>query len=188
MIDSTYLVTGTQARAPLSELAAQASAALRVPPAIADTQIMHAREIPAQPLRLKRRKDSLRGLARARFGGLAGWQIRRVQAFMESNLGKAISVADLACVARLSTSHFARAFHVSLAETPYSYLQGIRIERSFTLLRHTVLPLCRIAMECGFSDQSHFNRVFKRRTGGSPGAWRRRITARAVRVDRDSKF
>jgi AraC-like DNA-binding protein len=110
---------------------------------------------------------------RPRVGGLAGWQIRRVQEFMERNLDQSIGVPELAAAARLSASHFSRAFHVSFTEAPYSYLQGLRLERSLMLLKHTVLPLCRIATECGFSDQSHFNRVFKNRTGGSPGAWRR---------------
>jgi AraC-like DNA-binding protein len=130
-------------------------------------------KISAESLRLESLEDRLVGLGRAKIGGLVGWQIRRVKAFMESNLDKSIGVADLACAARLSISHFARAFPVSLGETPYSYLQRMRIERSLTLLQHTVLPLCRIAAECGFSDQSHLNRVFKKRTGGSPGAWRR---------------
>jgi AraC-like DNA-binding protein len=173
MIDSSHNLTGTRAPAPLSDLAAQVSAALRFPPATADTQMMRPPEIPARSLHLKRREGSPGGWGRERAGGLAGWQVRRVQAFIESNLDKSIGVADLACSARLSPSHFARAFHVGLGETPYSYLQRLRIERSLILLQTTVLPLCRIASECGFSDQSHFNRVFKKRTGGSPGAWRR---------------
>jgi AraC-like DNA-binding protein len=32
-----------------------------------------------------------------------------------------------------------------------------------------------IALACGFADQSHFTRVFTRRVGLSPGAWRRRV-------------
>jgi transcriptional regulator GlxA family with amidase domain len=110
---------------------------------------------------------------RPKIGGLAGWQIGRVQAFMERNLDQSIGVAELAAAARLSSSHFSRAFHVSFAETPYSYLQGLRVRRALTLLQHGALPLCQIATECGFSDQSHFNRVFKKLTGRSPGAWRR---------------
>jgi AraC-like DNA-binding protein len=33
--------------------------------------------------------------------------------------------------------------------------------------------LCEIAVRCGFADQSHFNRVFRRLVGPSPGDWRR---------------
>jgi AraC-like DNA-binding protein len=35
------------------------------------------------------------------------------------------------------------------------------------------LPLCEIAIQCGFADQSHFTRVFSAKTGSAPGRWRR---------------
>ena len=49
-----------------------------------------------------------------------------------------------------------------------------RIEQACTLMRSTpALALSDIAAECGFSDQAHFNRVFNRLRGLSPGRWRR---------------
>jgi transcriptional regulator GlxA family with amidase domain len=106
-------------------------------------------------------------------GGLAAWKIQRVRAFMEARLDRAISVADLATLARVSPSHFSRGFRTSLGDSPHSYLLRLRIERSLVLLKDTDLSLCLVATECGFSDQAHFNRVFKQRLGGSPGTWRR---------------
>jgi AraC family transcriptional regulator len=92
---------------------------------------------------------------------------------METHLNHAVSVDELASIARVSRSHFSRGFRVSFGESPHSYLLRLRIERSLVLLKDTDLSLCRVATECGFSDQAHFNRVFKRRLRGSPGAWRR---------------
>jgi transcriptional regulator GlxA family with amidase domain len=108
-----------------------------------------------------------------RKGGLAAWQIQRLQTFMQTRLDRAISVADLASLAGSSRSHFTRGFRVSFGESPHSYLLRLRIERSLVLLKDTDLSLCRVATECGFSDQAHFNRVFKQKLAGSPGAWRR---------------
>jgi AraC family transcriptional regulator len=48
-----------------------------------------------------------------------------------------------------------------------------RIEKAKQLLVNTSLSLAKIALACGFSDQSHFGRVFSRATHTSPGAWRR---------------
>jgi AraC family transcriptional regulator len=36
-----------------------------------------------------------------------------------------------------------------------------------------MLPLAEIALDCGFSEQSHFTRTFTRMVGTSPGEWRR---------------
>ena len=47
-----------------------------------------------------------------------------------------------------------------------------RLARSQTLLRRTSVPLPDVAAQCGFSDQSHMNRVFAKRLGITPGQFR----------------
>jgi AraC-like DNA-binding protein len=47
------------------------------------------------------------------------------------------------------------------------------VAKARTLLARTNTPLLDIALTCGFSDQSHFNRVFKKHTGVPPGQYRR---------------
>jgi len=48
-----------------------------------------------------------------------------------------------------------------------------RVARAQHLLISTGEPLTQIALVCGFSDQSHFSRSFRRTVGASPGQWRR---------------
>jgi transcriptional regulator GlxA family with amidase domain len=48
-----------------------------------------------------------------------------------------------------------------------------RIERARVLIRSTQASFGDIAAECGFSDQAHFNRVFRKLMGLTPGTWRR---------------
>lgn len=106
-------------------------------------------------------------------GGLAPWRIRRVNIHIEANLDAAISTKDLAALVDLSTFHFCRAFRDSFGDSPHCYLMRRRIERAQGLMLTTNTSLGQIALDCGLADQAHFNRVFRRLVGDSPGAWRR---------------
>jgi len=106
-------------------------------------------------------------------GGLAGWQVRRLESYVQENLANPIRIADMALLAKLSPHHFCRTFRASLNETPHTYVVRMRVQRASALLRTTSLSLCRIAAECGFADQAHFNKLFRKFLGQSPGAWRR---------------
>jgi AraC-like DNA-binding protein len=125
-----------------------------------------------------------------RRGGLSGWQIRRLKTYVENHLAESITVADMASLVRLSPHHFCRTFRISLHDTPHAYVMRMRIERSQTLMRTSVMQLGRVAVECGFADQAHFNRAFRKRLGVSPGAWRRAHVdhRNRVRSARDSSW
>ena len=106
-------------------------------------------------------------------GGLAPWQMRRATHYIDQRLEQPISVADIAAVTRLSTTHFARGFKRSFRMTPHAYLFKRRIERAQELMLSTREPLAQIALACGFADQGHLSRRFRQGTGSSPQAWRR---------------
>ncbi|WP_397449155.1 helix-turn-helix domain-containing protein [Pseudomonas sp. NA-150] len=108
-------------------------------------------------------------------GGLAPWQLRRAHEFISANLNGEISVTELASESGLSTSHFARAFKQTTGMAPHQWLTKKRIEHAKALLKHGNLELADVALACGFVDQSHFNRVFTRSEGHSPGRWRRSL-------------
>ena len=105
--------------------------------------------------------------------GLAPWQVRRVLAHIEGNLGTSIRNKDLAVVARLSTFHFAVAFRSSVGESPHEHIIRRRVERAQGLMLSTDRALSDIAAECGMADQAHLTRLFRRIVGESPAAWRR---------------
>lgn len=106
-------------------------------------------------------------------GGLAPWQADRVKRHIDSGLANRIGLVDLARLTRLSTSYFAAAFRVSFGTSPHDYICRRRVERAKELMTATESPLCEIALDCGFADQSHLSRVFRRVTGHTPAAWRR---------------
>jgi AraC family transcriptional regulator len=106
-------------------------------------------------------------------GGLASWQIRRVTAHVEADLAAKVRIRDLAGLIKMSSSHFSRAFKRSFAETPHRYVMRRRVERAKALMLTTDTSLGRIAADCGFADQPHFNRHFRRVVSENPNAWRR---------------
>jgi AraC family transcriptional regulator len=106
-------------------------------------------------------------------GGLSPAALRRVQVFVEANLGRTIHLHDLAARAALSPYHFARAFKTSAGMTPRTYVEHRRIEQVKRLLTESAQSLAQIAVELGFGTQSRLTSTFKRRTGFTPGAFRR---------------
>jgi AraC family transcriptional regulator len=104
--------------------------------------------------------------------GLAPWQFRRIEAFIEAHLDGNPSIVELARECGLSSSHFARAFGRTTGMPPHRWLMKRRVERAKQLLAIGELELAQIALTCGFVDQSHLNRVFTRFEGCGPGRWR----------------
>jgi AraC-like DNA-binding protein len=104
-------------------------------------------------------------------GGLSPKTLRRVQDHIATNLGQKITNDVLAQVAKLSPSHFARAFKDSQGVAPHRYILECRVKRTQELLA-TDLPLSEIAVEVGFSDQSHLTRWFREFVGVTPGSYR----------------
>ena len=76
------------------------------------------------------------------------------------------------CVA-LRESHFSRAFKRSLGSSPMAYVGARRVARAKLMVASTRRKLTDIALVCGFSDQSHLTKSFRRVVGMSPGVWRR---------------
>lgn len=105
--------------------------------------------------------------------GLAPWQAKRVTDHIDRRLDGVIRIGELADIAKLSTSYFSRAFKASFGLSPQAYILTRRIAQVQRTMLTTREPLCAIADACGFSDQAHMSRVFRRITGATPNGWRR---------------
>jgi AraC family transcriptional regulator len=117
-------------------------------------------------------------------GGLAPWQARVVKTHIETRLDGTIRTKDLANLVQLSAFHFCRVFRASFGHSPHSYVTRRRIERAEGLMLTSKLPLGQIAADCGFSDQAHFTKLFRRSAGESPGEWRRKRVDASVEGNR----
>lgn len=105
-------------------------------------------------------------------GGMAPGTLRRVREHIEVNLAEHLQLRDLSALTDLSPCHFSRAFKQSVGMPPHRYLMSRRISAAAKLIETTDRPMCDIALEVGFSDQSHFTRVFSAQIGESPRSFR----------------
>jgi AraC-like DNA-binding protein len=103
---------------------------------------------------------------------LQAWRLRRIDRLIDERLGDRLALSDLAGASGLSLYHFARAFRASTGMTPMAYLQLRRCERAREMLLGGTAGLAEVAAACGFRNQSHFTRVFRRLEGETPGRWR----------------
>ena len=106
-------------------------------------------------------------------GGLAAWQQRMVQEYIEDHLAESISLAALAKLAGLSPFHFGRAFKQSFGTPPHRYHTGRRVEVAKTLLTRPDFTVNEIAMRLGFAETSAFSATFRKATGRTPSDFRR---------------
>jgi AraC family transcriptional regulator len=114
-------------------------------------------------------------------GRLIAWQARKVRDFIDSHITGPILVCDLCGLFRLSEAHFSRSFKRTFGESPHAFVLRRRLEFAAQYMLQTDVPLCDIALRCGFADQAHFSKQFRQANGLNPSAWRR--TARTIPVD-----
>jgi AraC-like DNA-binding protein len=98
--------------------------------------------------------------------------VRRARLFLEDRWDQRVSLADLAVVAGLSRFELLRRFQAQNGLTPHAFQRDLRIAHARRMLSDG-MPGAAVAAACGFADQPHLSRVFKRLVGVSPGAYAR---------------
>ncbi len=98
--------------------------------------------------------------------------VKRVLEFLHDSEEMAVSLDELADIARLSPYHLIRLFRQEVGLTPHAYQINVRVNRAKQLLRQKK-PLAQIALETAFSDQAHFQRCFKRHTAMTPAQYQK---------------
>ncbi len=105
-------------------------------------------------------------------GGLPPRRLQRVFAHIRENVGRDLSVAELAQVVGMSQYYFSKLFKTSTGTTPHQYVMRQRVERAQEHLRETRTALAEVATLVGFETQSHFTSVFRRLVGATPKHYR----------------
>lgn len=104
--------------------------------------------------------------------------LRLVKDFLHEHYASPPGLYELAAAAGVHPTHLARVFRHFEGCTAGEYVRGIRIANARQKLLDLRLSLVEIGNECGFADQAHFTRVFKRATGMTPSAFRRAFAVR----------
>lgn len=92
--------------------------------------------------------------------------------FLQANLHRAITVADIAQSVELSQSRLFDLFKSQVGMSPFQYLKKARLERARQLLETTLWNVKVVAGEVGYNDCSHFMREFKKAYDSTPSEYR----------------
>jgi len=100
--------------------------------------------------------------------------VHRAQAFLVSHFGEDIALADIARAASLSVSRLSAIFPRVLGLTVWRYTQSLRLQAAVHALRSRddEIELSALALDLGFSSQSHFTHAFRTRFGQTPAQFR----------------
>jgi len=105
-----------------------------------------------------------------------------VKEMLHDELSLVPSIATIGREVGVHPVHVSRAFRRYFGCTIGEYVRRLRVQRAQQLLANPRVSLSEIAALVGYSDQSHFSVAFKRLTGTSPGAYRRLLDTRLIRI------
>ncbi|PVZ84079.1 AraC family transcriptional regulator [Serratia sp. S1B] len=100
--------------------------------------------------------------------------VAKAIAYMSENLASHITLKEVAEYVQTNPRQLHRAFVANTNESPANYWRKLRLDHSKKLLANTNIYITNIAIECGFSDASHFILWFKKQYGETPFAYRKR--------------
>ncbi len=94
--------------------------------------------------------------------------------YIEENYRKSITIDEIAAVCNFSSSHFMKYFKKVMGRSFIDYLNDYRLSMASRLLLSSTDSILEIATDCGYENLSYFNRLFKKKYGITPSAYRNR--------------
>lgn len=102
-------------------------------------------------------------------------RIDRVVRWIQDHLSQNLRIEDAAAQVHVSPAAFSRFFKRSLGKTFTEYVNDLRCTEAAIQLRKTDKPVATVALDCGFTTLSHFNRQFLQRHGQTPRHYRKSV-------------
>ena len=98
---------------------------------------------------------------------------QKMAEYIYEHFSEPITLDDIAAAGHISRSQCSKLFKQYTNLTPVNFLNMHRLEISRDMLRTTNESIAKIALDCGFTDQSYYNRLFKRQYGCTPLEYRK---------------
>ena len=95
-------------------------------------------------------------------------QLQQAIDYIHTNLDRDLSLSQIAKIINITPTYFASLFKRATGTSPHQYVIQQRVERAKLLLSKTDSTIADIALQVGFSSQSHLTQQFKRLTGVTP--------------------
>lgn len=108
--------------------------------------------------------------------GLSHRQLREAIDYIQAHLDGDLSLEAIAAQTNMGRCYFAAQFKQSMGISPHQYVSQQRIKKAKQLLQKSnTLSIAEVSLECGFSSQSHFTKMFKKQLGTTPKAYQKQI-------------
>ena len=101
--------------------------------------------------------------------------IRKAQEWLNSHFSVAGPIEQAARISGVPERSFKRRFKNATGHAPIDYVQRLRVEEAKRRLERTRAPVDEIGWNVGYEDSAFFRRLFKRLTGVTAGAYRRKF-------------
>ena len=101
--------------------------------------------------------------------------LNKVVEYIHDDYSGNLRVKDLAAEVNVHPVYLSRVFRRKFGQSVKEYIHDVRIQHTVEKLVDTEIPIVQVALDHGFADQSHLNRVFKSRMGTTPWHYRRLI-------------
>jgi AraC family transcriptional regulator len=109
-------------------------------------------------------------------GGLAPWQIRRLETYVQDHLSDQLNLAGLARLLDISVRHLSRTVRQAKGMSVHRWIAECRFSEARRLLAEKDLPIQDIAPRCAFQSVGAFSTAFLAASGCPPGEFRRLIS------------
>jgi AraC family transcriptional regulator len=114
-----------------------------------------------------------------RCGGLAAWQMRRLESYIRANLSTDLTLDELARLLCISVRHLSRAVKQEKGTSVHRWIADCRFREARRLLTETDSPIHEIAQRAAFRSASAFTTAFRAASGFAPGEFRRLTVGRS---------
>ncbi|WP_170304605.1 helix-turn-helix domain-containing protein [Croceicoccus estronivorus] len=109
-------------------------------------------------------------------GGLAPWQLARIEDALRTCAGEWPTTAELAALCGISRSHLSRSFMEATGKPLADHAAAVRLERAQDMMRAGTMAMNEIARTLGFATPSAFTVAFRRMTGRTPRQFARLLS------------
>ncbi len=101
---------------------------------------------------------------------------KELKEIIQDHIDTNLSLKDLSKGLEVNPSYLSREFSKYFEDLSFGeYIRKLRIEKAMELMQASRYSLTEIAYLTGFSDQSHFTRIFKKHTGQNPSVYRKKV-------------